>query len=111
MKVKGKISLSLGLIIGIFTISSLIAITNLSNIENMSQQTSEESVPMAIAAADAKYQSCKILEFLTDGSLSQDKEQIKEAENAYSIFIKDIEKFEIMFKNENDTNALKACIL
>ena len=107
MKVKGKISLSLCLIIGVFTISSLIAITNLSHIENLSKQTSEESVPMAVAAADAKFQSCQIQQFLTDSSLTQDKDGVKEAEEAYNLFLKDLTKFEEMFKKENDTQGLK----
>ena len=38
---------------------------------------------MAMIAADTKFQSCQIQQFLTDSSLTQDTEVIKEAKEAY----------------------------
>ena len=106
MSVKSKILFSISSIIGVLIITSLISIFNLSSIESLSEKTSEESVPMAMIAADAKYQSCQIQQFLTDSSLTQDKEVIKEAQEAYNYFIQDMEKLEELFKNSNNTTAL-----
>ncbi len=106
MSVKSKILFSISSIIGVLIITSLISIFNLSSIESLSEKTSEESVPMAMIAADAKYQSCQIQQFLTDSSLTQDKEVIKEAQEAYNNFIQDMEKLEELFKNSNNTTAL-----
>ena len=106
MSVKSKILFSISSIIGILIITSLISIFNLSSIESLSKKTSEESVPMAMIAADAKYQSCQIQQFLTDSSLTQDKEVIKEAQEAYNNFIHDVEQLEKVFKNTNNTTAL-----
>jgi methyl-accepting chemotaxis protein len=107
MKVKSKILLSISSILAILVITSAITVLNLSKIEDLSKQTSQESVPMAMIAADAKYQSCQIQQFLTDSSLTQDHEVIKEAQDAYNKFMLDISKFENMFKEENNSSALK----
>ena len=106
MSVKSKILFAISSILAILIITSSISIFNLYNIESLSKQTSEESVPMAMVAADAKYQSCQIQQFLTDSSLTQDKEVIKEAQEAYNNFIHDVEQLEKVFRNTNNTIAL-----
>ncbi len=107
MKVKSKILYGVGAILGVFIITTIITILNLSNIEHLSKQTANESVPMAVVAADAKYQSCQIQQFLTDSSLTQDKEVLKEAQEAYDKFIKDLTIFEEMYKKENDNESIQ----
>ena len=62
---------------------------------------------MAILAADTKFQSCQIQQFLTDSSLTQDLEVINEAQIAYKKFMENISEFEKMFKNENQTKSLE----
>ena len=83
MKVKHKLVYGIGSILGIFILTSLVSMMNISNIKTISEKTSTESVPMAMIAADTKFQSCQIQQFLTDSSLTQDLEVIKEAKEAY----------------------------
>uniref|UniRef100_UPI0036F4ABF9 methyl-accepting chemotaxis protein n=1 Tax=Aliarcobacter butzleri TaxID=28197 RepID=UPI0036F4ABF9 len=80
---------------------------NISNIKTISEKTSTESVPMAMIAADTKFQSCQIQQFLTDSSLTQDEEVIKEAKEAYDKFISNINEFEKMYKAENNQKELE----
>ena len=62
---------------------------------------------MAMIAADTKFQSCQIQQFLTDSSLTQDTEVIKEAKEAYDKFILNINEFEKMYKEENNQKELE----
>ncbi|MDD2896112.1 MAG: methyl-accepting chemotaxis protein [Aliarcobacter sp.] len=107
MKVKHKLVYGIGSILGIFIITSLLSISNISDVKSISEQTSNESVPMAMIAADTKFQSCQMQQFLTDSSLTQDLEVIKEAKEAYDKFISNMGHFEKMYKAENDQAALE----
>jgi methyl-accepting chemotaxis protein len=107
MKVKNKLIYGIGSILGVFILSAVIMSLSISDIEDMSEVTSTESVPMAMLAADAKFQSCQIQQFLTDSSLTQDAEVIKEAEEAYNKFLSNLNVFEKMFKAENAQKELE----
>ena len=107
MTVSQKLTLGIGSIIAAVTINTIVNSVNLNAIDTLSTQTAKESVPFAVIASDAKYQSCQMQQFVTDSSLTKDDEVLKEADDAYAKFIADIEKFEVMFKSENDKEALK----
>jgi methyl-accepting chemotaxis protein len=106
MKIKQKLMLSIGAIILTFGIGTAITVHELKDVKDISTLTGEETVPFALLAADTKFQSCQIQQFVTDASLTQDKEVIKEAEEAYTIFLNNLSKFEKMFKDENDMESL-----
>ena len=107
LKVKHKLIYGIGSILGIFVLTSLVTIVDINNIKTISKKTSDESVPMAMIAADTKFQSCQIQQFLTDSSLTQDTEVIKEAKEAYDKFILNINEFEKMYKEENNQKELE----
>ena len=107
MKVKSRLIFGIGAILVIFIISSLISIIDMNEIKKISEKTSNESVPFAMIAADAKFQSSQIQQFLTDSSLTQDLEVIKQAQSSYDNFIEDINKFEKMYQNENNQKELE----
>jgi hypothetical protein len=107
MTVSQKLTLGIGSIIASVTINTIVNSVNLNAIDTLSTQTAKESVPFAVIASDAKYQSCQMQQFVTDSSLTKDDEVLKEADDAYAKFIADIEKFEVMFKSENNKEALK----
>ncbi|MFA7091618.1 MAG: methyl-accepting chemotaxis protein [Arcobacteraceae bacterium] len=106
MKIKQKLMLSIGAIILTFGIGTAITVHELKDVKDISTLTGEETVPFALLAADTKFQSCQIQQFVTDASLTQDKEVIKEAEKAYANFLNNLSKFEKMFKDENDMESL-----
>ena len=107
MKVQHKLIYGIGSILGVFVLTSLITMNDISNIKTISEKTSSESVPMAMIAADTKFQSCQIQQFLTDSSLTQDLEVIKEAKEAYDKLILNINEFEKMYKEENNQEELE----
>ncbi len=106
MTIKNKLTMGMGVIVVSILINTLMNTINLNSIKQLSEQTAQESVPFAILASDAKYQSCQIQQFVTDSSLTKDAEVMKEAQNAHTTFLNDMNKFEEMFKNENDTKGL-----
>jgi methyl-accepting chemotaxis protein len=106
MNIKNKLKYGIAGILGIFLTTSLLVTNNIIHVKDISKKTSEKSVPMAILAADTKFQSCQIQQFLTDSSLTQDLEVINEAQTAYNKFMDNISKFEKMYKDENHTNGL-----
>ena len=107
MKVKNKLKFGVASILGIFVLTSLLVTIDINEVKDISKHTAQESVPFSIIAEDTKFQSCQIQQFLTDGSLTQNEEALKEAKKSYDKFIVNIEKFETMFKEENDAKALE----
>ncbi len=55
MKVKEKLIYGIGSILGVFVITSSLIVVNIDEIKSVSKQTSTESVPMAMIAADTKF--------------------------------------------------------
>jgi methyl-accepting chemotaxis protein len=106
MTIKQKLTLGIGSIVAVVALNTVIGSVNLSTITTLSTQTATESVPFATLAADAKYQSCQVQQFVTDGSLTKDAEVMKEAEDAHSKFMNDLNKFEEMYKSENNQQGL-----
>ena len=110
MKVKHKLIYGIGGILGIFVITSLLTISNIDDVKAISEQTSNESVPRAMIAADTKFQSCQIQQFVTDSSLTQDLEVIKEAQEAYDKLIQNMNLFENIHKEANNKEELEKVI-
>ena len=102
MKVKSKLIYGIGSILGVFVITSSLTVSSISDIKAVSEQTSNESVPMAMIAADTKFQSCQIQQFLTDSSLTQDLDSLQEAQVSYDKFMQNLNEFEKMYKAENN---------
>ena len=107
MKIKSKLIYGIGGILGIFVFTSLLTISNIDDVRDISEQTTNESVPGAMIAADTKFQSCQIQQFVTDGSLTQDLASIKEAQEAYDKLIRDMDYFEKVHKEANEQDDLK----
>ncbi|MDD3055283.1 MAG: methyl-accepting chemotaxis protein [Aliarcobacter sp.] len=107
MKVRNKLIIGLGGILGIFTLAFILVTIDINHVKNISKHTATESVPMSTIAEDTKFQSCQIQQFLTDGSLTQNPEALTEAENSYKKFMENISKFEKMFKDENNSTSLE----
>ncbi|MDD2888014.1 MAG: methyl-accepting chemotaxis protein [Aliarcobacter sp.] len=107
MKIKNKLIIGLGGILGIFILAFILITIDINNVKNISKHTATESMPMSAIAEDTKFQSCQIQQFLTDGSLTQNPEALTEAENSYNRFMENINKFEKMYKDENNTHSLE----
>ncbi|MDD2829742.1 MAG: methyl-accepting chemotaxis protein [Sulfuricurvum sp.] len=106
MTIKQQLTYGIGSVIFLVALNAIIGTINSHSVSTMINKVSTESVPQAFIASDAKFQSCQIQQFLTDASLTQEEEAVKEADKAYSLFLEDMVSFETMFKNEGNTLGL-----
>ena len=106
MTIKQQLSFGIGSVIFLVALNATIGSINSHNVSSLVEQTSTESVPQAFMAANAKYQTCQIQQFLTDASLTQDNGSVEEADKAYALFLENMVSFEKMFKEEGNTKAL-----
>ncbi|WP_345979853.1 methyl-accepting chemotaxis protein [Sulfurimonas sp. HSL3-2] len=107
MTIKQKLTLGIGIIIAGVLVNTVVVSSNVDSVYNLSKTTANESVPFALTASDAKYQTSQVQQFITDASLTQSPDSVKEAESAYNEFMSDMNKFVNMYKSENDQESLK----
>jgi methyl-accepting chemotaxis protein len=108
MTIKQQLSYGISTVIFLVALNALIGTVNSNTISTLVEETSTESVPYALKAADAKYQSCQMQQFLTDAALTQEEGSVEEANKAHTAFLEDMDSFEKMFKEEHDTQALSS---
>lgn len=107
MTIKQKLTLGLSISIASVTLYTLIVSTSFNSISALSEKTKQTTVPGLIAAENAKFQSCQVQQFVTDSSLVQDPEGMKDAQTARDQFILRIESLEPSLKKEGDTQTLQ----
>ncbi len=107
LSVKSKLLIGIGLIILTIIINIGYILSGLQDIKSSATLVANESVPYSITASNLKLQTCEVQQFLTDASATKNKDSLGEAENSAKIFKEDLQKFRIMFKNEQDEKALK----
>ncbi|WP_345992816.1 methyl-accepting chemotaxis protein [Sulfurimonas sp. HSL-1716] len=107
MTIKQKLAYGIGIIVVGILANIVVVYSNVDDVYNLSKTTANESVPFALRASDAKYQTSQVQQFLTDASLTQDPESIKEAENAYNEFMKDMDQFLKMYENEHNKQLIQ----
>jgi len=106
MTIKQQLSYGIGTVIFLVVLNAIIGSINSKTVSTLVEVTSTESVPYALKATDAKFQTCQMQQFLTDASLTQETEAVKEADKAYSSFLESMNSFEKMFKEEGNTQAV-----
>ena len=108
MSIKQKLILGLGLIfLGVIT-NIVVGTMNTSRVYKLSEATAQESIPHAIDALDAKYQVSQVQQFMTDASLTQDEDSIKEAEAAHDAFIQDMDRLQKVFEAQGNEKWVQA---
>ncbi|MDD2356864.1 MAG: methyl-accepting chemotaxis protein [Thiovulaceae bacterium] len=106
MSIKQKLILGLTLIFVGVIVNILVGSVTISNVYKLSESAAHESIPRALDATDAKYQVSQVQQFLTDASLTQNQDSVKEAQEANDAFMKDMGRFEAMFQKENNNKSL-----
>ncbi|MFY9143662.1 methyl-accepting chemotaxis protein [Sulfuricurvum sp.] len=106
MTIKQQLTFGIGSVIFLVVLNATIGSINSNAVKALVEQTSTESVPQAFMAANAKYQTCQIQQYLTDASLTQDNASLEEADKAYATFLENMASFEKMFKEEGNTKAV-----
>lgn len=107
MTIKQKLSFGIGVIITGILINIVVINYNVNGAYDLSKKTATESVPNALHATDAKYQTSQVQQYLTDASLTQNPDSIKQAEAARDKFMIDMDKFLATYKNEQDSKNVE----
>ena len=110
MTPKQKLIVGIGTIIVGIVILSLQNNRSLHDIKSSSQQVLHQSIPYALLAEDAKYQSCQIQQFATDASLTRNPDSIQKTLYAYNQLTQDMKHFTKKFKREHNIEAQQEVI-
>ena len=106
MTIKQHLSYGIGTVIFLVALNATIGSINSHSVSTLVERTSTESVPQALQATNAKFQTCEMQQFLTDASLTQENGSVEEADKAYASFVESMNAFETMFKKEGNIQAL-----
>jgi methyl-accepting chemotaxis protein len=106
MTIKQQLSYGIGTVIFLVALNATIGSINSKSVSTLVEVTSTESVPYAIKATNAKFQTCQMQQFLTDAALTQEEGSVEEANKAHTAFLEDIASFEKMFTEEHNAEAL-----
>ncbi|WP_345992811.1 methyl-accepting chemotaxis protein [Sulfurimonas sp. HSL-1716] len=107
MTIKQKIRVGLGIIFFGISVNIFVVYSNNIKVYKLSELTAEESVPYALYASDAIYQTSQFQQYIIKACLTKNPGLIKEAESAYGAFMKDINRFETMFKKVGNKKGLQ----
>ncbi len=107
MKIGLKLAIGFGTVIMLMALIVVIATIQLNHVVEDAEQTSHESLPFALLAADMVEEAIHIQENITDVALTRDKAGLIEVEKSSKSVHDGIAKFREMYQKENDQDALK----
>lgn len=107
LKVATRLWLGFGSVFFLMLLSALVMRYYLSQADQLADTTDQESLPMALMAADMKLQTVQVQQFLSDVSATHSTDGYKEAQEAAETFHAHAAKFKSKFTSDNDEQALK----
>jgi methyl-accepting chemotaxis protein len=107
LRLKTQMLLSFGAILSLMVVAIVINSLSLKTVINNSKHVNDESFPYAITADEIVLNTVQVQQWLTDVSATHNPDGYKDAEEAAIAFKEGIEKFKVMFREENDISALK----
>lgn len=105
LKVATRLWLGFGSIFFLMLLSALIMRHNLSQADRLADTTGNESMPLAMHAADMKLQAVQVQQFLSDVSATHSPDGYKEAQESADTFHEHAEKFQNKFALENNKKS------
>ena len=106
-KVATRLWLAFGSVFFLMLLSALIMRHYLSQADQLADTTDQESLPMALIAADMKLQTVQVQQFLSDVSATHRTDGYKEAQEAADTFHAHADKFKSKFSADNDKKSLE----
>jgi len=107
LKVKTQLLGSYGLIILLIVVAIMANTYSIKKIIDNSNHVNKESFPFALLADEIVLSAVQVQQWLTDVSATHNPDGYKDAEESAATFKEGLEKFKVMFKEENETEALK----
>ncbi len=107
LKVGTRMSLGFGLILLLMLSTMGVTFWSLSEVEYNTKYLSEESLPFTLLADRMVVNALQVQQFATDASATKEIAVLDEAKSHYQEFNAGLDKFRDMFREENDTTALR----
>ncbi|WP_291332195.1 methyl-accepting chemotaxis protein [Desulfovibrio sp.] len=106
-KVATRLWLGFGSIFFLMLLSTLVMRHYLNEADMLADITNQESLPMALIAADMKLQTVQVQQFLSDVSATHNTDGYKDAQESADTFHAHAARFKNKFSSENDKKALE----
>ncbi|MEN9624674.1 MAG: Methyl-accepting chemotaxis protein PctC [Pseudomonadota bacterium] len=107
LKIGTRLTFGFGLVISVFLVALSVILSYQSQTLASARQIKNESLPFVLIAERMMLDVSQVGQFLTDVAVSHHTEGFDEADKNAQDFHDNAEKFKTMFRNENDTVALK----
>ena len=107
LKVGTRMSLGFGLILLLMLSTMGVTFWSLGQVEYNTKYLSEESLPFTLLADRMVVNALQVQQFATDASATKEIAVLDEAKSHYQEFNTGLDKFRDMFREENDTTALR----
>ena len=105
--VGARLSFGFGAVIGTFVLALAVIFAYQNISVRSAEQVRAESLPFVLLADEMRLAVSQAQQFLTDVSATQDRDALKEADEAVQQFKASATKFADMYRRENDTTSLK----
>ena len=106
MKIAYKLWLGFALILAMMLTTTLVMQYKINASIEVSEQFTNDFLPLSLAAADMKLQAAQIQQWLTDVSATHNRDGYADADEAVAIFLKQKEKFQAFFEKNHDQASL-----
>ncbi len=107
MKIAHKLWLGFGLVLAMMLTTVLIMQLKTNDSIATCEQFTNDFLPLSLAAADMKLQAAQIQQWLTDVSATHNRDGYGDADEAVANFLKQKEKFQTFFEQNNDQASLQ----
>ncbi|WP_374290162.1 methyl-accepting chemotaxis protein [Desulfovibrio desulfuricans] len=107
LRVSTRLWLVFGTIFFLILLSALVVRHRLNQSSALADQTSEQSMPMALLAADMKLQAVQVQQYLSDVSATHNPGGYKEAKEAADTFHAHADAFKSKFAQERNAEAME----
>lgn len=102
-----RLAIGFATVVGLFAATSLAVGMALSHLTKEVVNIKEDTLPYLMVSAEMDLSRSEVQQFLTDASVTHDREVYKEAEEKYQQFLSGVAKFKQMYQRENNTDKLK----
>ena len=106
LKIGRKLAVGFGIIVLLILIALGAILFNTHSVVDKIAHVEKESFPFTLVAEDMSHAVTEVQQYLTDVSATHDAAGYAEAEKAAAVFHTGLEKYRVMFTEENDRQAL-----
>jgi methyl-accepting chemotaxis protein len=107
LKIGPRLFTGFSIVIGVFLMAMAATLLHQTKVLEGAEKIQLESLPYALTADEMVLDVVQVQQFVQDASATHNRDGLEEANQYAQQFKKNLEKFRVMFRNEQDTEALK----